>query len=309
MTAVVDESASPGRDALAAAGIGMSVTRPGIYPDMPAEAYHADPVPGGSLSSTGARKLLGPDSCPALFKHWIDNPQPYKQEFSFGQAAHQLVLGAGPQIVVVDAGDWRTKAAREERDAAHEAGDIPLLPHEYAVVQAMAARLREHPVAGMLFEPGTGTPEASIFWQDVETGVKCRARLDWLRHRSQSGRVIIPEFKTAISVAPDDLQRVIADREYYCQAAHNISGLQALGLADADAQFVFVVQMKSAPYLVTLATPDRFAMQVGHFRMREARRIYAECLESGRWPSFSDEVEIMPLPRWVEAEYRNEDVW
>lgn len=39
-----------------------TITEPGVY-DLPAEVYHADPVEGGSLSSTGARKLL-PPSCP-----------------------------------------------------------------------------------------------------------------------------------------------------------------------------------------------------------------------------------------------------
>jgi len=34
------------------------IRRPGLY-DLPEHIYHADPVPGGSLSSTGARRLLG----------------------------------------------------------------------------------------------------------------------------------------------------------------------------------------------------------------------------------------------------------
>ncbi len=309
MTAAVEERPTSNRDAALAAAVGMVVTRPGLYPDLPAEAYHLDPVPGGSLSSTGARKMLGPDSCPALYRYWADNPQPYKREFSFGHAAHCMVLGAGPKVVVIDAGDWRTKDAREQRDAVLAAGDIPVLPHENMIVREMAARLREHPMASQLFEPGTGIAEASIFWADPESGVRCRARLDWLRHRAPDGRVIVPEYKTCVSASLDDLQKVIADRGYNCQAAHNIDGLRALGLADDDAQFVFVCQMKSPPYLVTVATPDRVSMQIGRFRMREAKRLYAECMESGRWPGFSDQVEVLPLPRWIENEYRDEEIW
>ncbi|MGW9447058.1 hypothetical protein, partial [Bacillus mobilis] len=45
-----------------------AITRPGVYDGIPEAVYHRDPVPGGSLSSSGARKLLAP-SCPALFKY------------------------------------------------------------------------------------------------------------------------------------------------------------------------------------------------------------------------------------------------
>src|SRR5690606_30614366 len=68
---------------------------PGVYDNVPSEVYHSDPVPGGSLSSTGARKLA--TECPAAFKHWLDNPEPSKKEFDFGTAAHKVVLGDGPE--------------------------------------------------------------------------------------------------------------------------------------------------------------------------------------------------------------------
>jgi hypothetical protein len=42
--------------------------------------------------------------------------------FDFGHAAHKLVLGAGPEIVVVDAERWDTKAIKEEVAAIHAAG-------------------------------------------------------------------------------------------------------------------------------------------------------------------------------------------
>ena len=49
--------------------------------------YHAD---RGSLSSTGARKLL---ECPARFRHEQLSPPPAKGVFDFGKLAHKLVLG------------------------------------------------------------------------------------------------------------------------------------------------------------------------------------------------------------------------
>jgi hypothetical protein len=52
--------------------VAEKITKPGIYPGVPDEVYHADPVEGGSLSSTGARKIL---DCPAKFK-WERDTRP-----------------------------------------------------------------------------------------------------------------------------------------------------------------------------------------------------------------------------------------
>ena len=84
----------------------IQITSPGIY-DMPAETYHADPVPAGSLSSTGARRIL-PPGCPALFRYEQQNGTGHRPEFDFGTAAHKLVLGVGPKLKRINAKDWRT---------------------------------------------------------------------------------------------------------------------------------------------------------------------------------------------------------
>ncbi|MGH3990894.1 MAG: hypothetical protein ACRDSN_00345, partial [Pseudonocardiaceae bacterium] len=146
-----------------------SIDSPGVY-DLPAEVYHADPVAGGSLSSSGARRLL-PPSCPALFQHALTNGEVHRAVFDLGHAAHTLALGVGAPLAAIDADDWRTKAAREARDAAYAAGTVPLLRAEHEQVQAMAAALIEHPIAGALLRPGGGDAEQTLVWRDEETGV------------------------------------------------------------------------------------------------------------------------------------------
>ena len=73
------------------------IVDPGVY-TLPADEYHADPVKGGSLSSSGARKIL---ECPARFRWERDHPPVPTDAFNFGHAAHKLVLGAGPDVEVV----------------------------------------------------------------------------------------------------------------------------------------------------------------------------------------------------------------
>lgn len=281
------------------AAVPLVVDEPGVY-DIPTEVYHADPVPGGSLSSSGARKLL-PPSCPALYRYWADNPPEYRAEFSFGHAAHALVLGEGPELVVVDADDWRTKAARQARDEAHTAGLVPLLAHDHEVVVAMADALRAHPLAAALFAPGTGRAEQSLFWTDPDSEVRCRARLDWLR-RPTEGRLIVPDYKTTASADPDYLSRSMHQFGYNQQAAFYLDGVTALNLGP-DPGFVLVAQEKTPPYLVTVCEPDVEALTWGRTLNRKARDVYRDCTLTGRWPGYADTIVYLPLPPWAEKQH------
>ncbi|MFE0470563.1 PD-(D/E)XK nuclease-like domain-containing protein [Streptomyces sp. NPDC058947] len=276
------------------------VTEPGIYPDMPIDVYHADPVPGGSLSSSGARKLLDP-GCPAQFKYDRDHPQPHKREFDLGHAAHLLVLGEGPELEVIDFPDWKKVAARELRDLAYDEGKVPLLTKDHEQVQAMAEAIRQHPTAGALFAPGNGIAEQSLFWQDPRHGVWRRARPDWMPHRHEDGRLVVVDYKTARAVDPAALQRSVYEHGYHAQAAWYLDAVKAVDLAGGiEPAFVFVFQAKTAPYLVHLVELDFPALTLGAARNDRALRIYAECERTGHWPGFNDRITYLPLPAWAE---------
>lgn len=274
----------------------MTVTEPGVYDGMPDAEYHADPVPGGSLSSTGARRLL-PPSCPARYKYEQDHPPESTTTFDIGTAAHSLILGAGRPIVAVDADDWRAKAARDEREAIRDTGAVPLLRAEYAQVRAMAAAIREHPLATALLDPAGGKPEQSLFWVDV-TGTWLRARIDWLPGTDSRRRMIAVDYKTTSSASPGAFAKSVASFGYHQQAAQYADGIRALGL-DADPAFLFIAQEKTPPYLVTVFELDAAAMQAGRALNRRAIEIYRDCTESGIWPGYSQDIELISLPPWA----------
>jgi len=282
------------------------VDGPGVY-NLPNAAYHADPVPGGSLSSTGARKLLPPEGCPAKFRHWRDGGPEHKPEFDFGHGAHRELLGEGEDLVIVDASSWRTKAAAEAKEAAYAAGATPLLRPEHDTILAMVPAFRADPVAGRLFEPGTGRPEQTLIWRDERTGVMCRALLDWLPNAT-GRRFILRDYKTARTAAPDKLSKVISEYGYHTQLAWHLMGAQALGLAGEDAQALLAVQEKTPPYLVTVVQPDPTAMRMGAIRCRQALDLFAECAASGRWPGYADDVVLAELPPWETREL-NGAIW
>jgi hypothetical protein len=280
-----------------------TVVEPGVYPDIPEDLYHRDPVPGGSLSSSGARKLL-PPSCPAKFRYEMDHPAPPTESMELGTAAHKTVLGVGAPIKIIDAEDWKTKAARDGRDAARAAGAVPLLPDEYLQVQEMALEIKRHPVASVLLDPGRGgAAEQSMFWVDPEFGVWCRARLDWMPAPTP-GRFLVCDYKTTNSAAPEAIRKHVSNFGYHIQADFYCAGIRALGIHEAP-DFLFIFQETSPPYLITIVQLDEDTMWAGEQARREALERYRDCTRANRWPGYTEEIQLVSLPPWARRRWED----
>lgn len=270
----------------------------GLYPDMDETDYHADPVPGGSLSSTGARKLLAP-GCPAKFKYELDHGQRSKKTFDLGRAAHRLVLGVGADLVKVEGARWDTNEIKTRLREIRAAGDIPLKSAEFQQVHDMADALRQHPEAGPLLDPTEGEAEQSLFWADRTTGINRRARLDFLRY---DARVV--DYKTCHKADLDSISRDIHTYGYHQQEDWYLTSLEALGYGHADTDFQFVFQEKTPPYVVTVVRLDAAAHRIGRDLNQTALHLYATCVETGYWPGYSDQTEVLGLPAYAERLYQ-----
>lgn len=273
--------------------------RPGVYDGMPEDIYHGDPVPGGSLSSSGARKLL--TIPPARFRYEAENPPAPTDAMERGTAAHKMVLGVGAEVVRVDAKDWRTKKAQEQRDEARERGAIPLLPPEYERVQAMAAALRADPLASALFRPGAGKPEQAAFWFDSVFGIWRRVRFDWLPDASARERLLIPDYKTTTDASPAGVRKSIINYGYHQQG--DWYGAAARALLHPDPAFLLVFQETTPPYLVRVVQMDDDLLRAGRERNERAMEIYRDCSQSGMWPGYGDGIDFVKLdslPVWAQ---------
>lgn len=268
------------------------MTAPGVYDDMPDAEYHASPA----LSTSGVKRLL-PPSCPALFDHERRNGRPEKRAYDVGHAVHALVLGKGAQIVPVDAPDWRSKAAREERDAAYAAGITPLLLAEYEAAKAAAAAVMAHPIAGKLFTDGIA--EQSLFWHDEQHNVMRRARPDW-RTTLPDGRPVVVDLKTCRSAEPRAISKAVHEYRYHCQQSFYTDGLRALGIAD-DPAWLFVFVETAAPHLVTVCELDVDTVEVGARLVQQALETFAECTANDTWPGYTpaDDIPLISLPSWA----------
>ena len=265
-----------------------------VVVDMPEHEYHAH----RALSSSGARKLL---ANPAKFRYAQTAPPEHQDYFDIGSAAHAKVLGVGAPIEVIDYPDWRTKAAKEAKEAAYAAGRIPLLPADAQRVDEMAEALLANPIARALLEQGT--PEVSAFWTDERTGIECRCRWDL---QPPEGVRAWCDYKTSASADPKAFGASAARYGYDFQAAWYLWGARELGLAGRNAAFVFLVQEKEAPYLVSTVQLDAQAMRIGEEKCRAALALYAQCIETDTWPGYPVEIVQVGLPVWAVREWEDQ---
>ena len=305
MTAVAESTAAP-----VAPWTVDARKAPGLYPDVPHADYIADPVVGGSLSSTGARRLLS--STPEKFRYWADHPEPPRATFDVGTAAHREVLGVGPDIVVVEGTGkkgpevWDTDAARARVDEVRAAGGVPVKPSTAIQVRDMAAALRRNPAARRALAPG-GQVELTGVWVDPATGVACRLRADTVHTGGR--RPVLVEYKTCDDASPAAAEKSAVRYGYHRQGAWHSAGLRHL-LGAPDVAFTIVWQEKDPPYAVHVTQLPEVAMWAAERVNRAALHVYEACTRTGSWPGYNDDQAdavptVLGWPAW--ADYDDDD--
>lgn len=277
----------------------VEITEPGIFDHLTLEQYHADMVPGGSLSSSGARKLLYP-SCPAKFDWERRHPKPPTSAMEFGSAVHSIALGNGAEVVPVDAKSWVGGAAQQERKEIRASGRIPLLDVEFQTANEMCAALRRDPLAAKLLDPSCGKAERSLFWRDEKTGVMLRARPDWLPEPVEGERLIVPDIKTTTEVDGDSISKALETYSYPMQADFYESGIRALGIAQ-DVVFLFIFVRKTRPHLIRVVGVPEIDRTIAAAKNRRAIDLYAQCTASGEWPAYEPGITYIDIPGWAQS--------
>ena len=276
----------------------------GIY-DMPAATYHADPCEAPSLSASIATRICLASPLHAFHAHPRLNPAAVDEEsdaFDLGTAAHALLLQHNRDVVIIQADNWRTKDAREARDHARAAGQIPLLARVWADVLEMATTAREqldaHTDGGaaMFLD---GQAEQTLIWR--EDDLWCRARLDWLRPGA------IDDYKsTSASANPDTWSRTLFSHGFDLQAAWYLRGLRAL--TGIDAIFRFAVQETSPPYALSVVGLGPDALLLAEKKCLYALEVWRAGLATGDWPGYPTRTAWATLPAWEEARWLEKEL-
>lgn len=227
-----------------------------IY-DMTAEEYHALQ----RFSASGIKKILV--SAQDFWSSSWMNPdkREYKSDaFNVGTAYHTRIL-EGMQVfdrryAIKPECDKRTTAGKQiyANWLLQHPGAEPIDAELYTDILAAKANEIEHFTGGKA--------EASILWDDEETGVPMKTRLDYLK----PGQIV--DLKTFSNTGSMDINRLIANHivkyNYYTQAA-----VYSVAMPNHDFTFVFQQTGNVNNCLVRKFPKDLLLMDQGQKKMRE----------------------------------------
>lgn len=271
----------------------------GIHPNFPISDYFADPCPAPSLTQSIAKILLSQTPCHAYLAHPRLNPAYQPEEdtkFNIGNAAHQILIGRGKEIVVIDADDWRTKVAKEARDEAHAAGQVAVLRHQFDTAADMATaahvQLQHIPDACDAFMVGHG--EVVAVAQRGPTWL--RTMIDWMPDTTR-----LYDYKTtAASAHPDAIPARLADGEWPIQAAMQETILDILDPDNAGRRHhYFVCQETEAPYALTVSELPEATMTLGRIKLSAALATWERCMADNAWPMYGTALVRPTYPAWA----------
>jgi exodeoxyribonuclease VIII len=262
---------------------------------LSSDEYHRGP----GLSVTGAKRLLvSPFHFHELAKPHVIPPKAPTPSMVNGQLVHCALLEAdcfdarymvGPNV------DKRTRDWKDFMAAVGEGVEvITQVQRDAAMRQAEALRTLPA-VAELLAE---GVAEQSIYWRDVAHGLLLKCRPDW-RSPVQHGRgAILLDVKTAADASPEGFAKACAAFGYYMQDPWYCEGVQtALGIEVHG--MVFAVVENEFPHACAAYMLSDEARAFGRERIARARLLYRDCMASGNWPGYPQDIQVIDLPRWA----------
>lgn len=269
----------------------------GLHRDVPAARYHADDLADvPSLSSSIAKVILNQTPRHA----WIGHPRlnPHfeagdEAKFDLGSVVHEMVLGRGGGFQVIDAGDYRTKDAKEARARIVSEGRTPILSHQHdeavAITGAVLKRLAQ---IGVTINPSNS--EVVGLWQD-RGGPVCRMMIDNL-----DGPIVYDAKVTSVGLDSGALSRLIGNMGYDLSAGFYLRGLDALRPQFAGRwRFRWIFIEADEPHEVRVLEADRTTLEIGDRKAATAIAKWGRCMKSGEWPGYPANVEAIGLTDWA----------
>ena len=279
--------ALPGRLESQDEGEGM---KPGIHQKVPMAQYLALAAVSASLLN----RVL--DYSPFHAKHAQDNPEDDPTtESETGTAIHDALLEGRDRIVAVDAPDWRTKAAKEQREFVRQQGGIPMLAHKVAQVEAAMKAAKQY-VAGSeiagVFD--TGAPEQTLIAQ--EDGLLLKARPDWLT----ADRSILLHVKTTKGSANPEtwIRTQLSGMGYDVAALFYERVLAAAAPGERPPLSVFLVIEQEPPHGCSLVGLDPAMQDIASRKVERALRLWANCVTAQRWPAYPSQIAYAEPRQW-----------
>lgn len=275
---------------------------------MPAADYHAAP-------GVGKHSLDYIADCPLKFALYRKYGMEATDAMEMGTLCHTAVLE--PELFAdsfhLKPGTYRDDKGAQKAWSGNStvckewlAGhtDKPVVTQsELSRIQNIARNVREHPVVGPLMEEGEA--EVSMFARCPLTEVMRKGRVDWVARAEDKG-VWFVDFKFVHDATAHAFVRQVADLRYYVQHPYYVDLFELI--MGGQPRFLFVavekepMHEKSEHHRIQVYELHALDVEMGrnHY-MRDLRR-YSECLEIGEWPSDTDSIKTLELPKWIRRE-------
>lgn len=262
---------------------------PAIHPDIPIDAYVADPCPEPSLSASIASILVNRSPAHAYAAHPRLTPSP-KAEWSaaanFGSAVHSLVFG-GPKVQRYGYADWRKKEAQEDRKNCLAVGEIPLLMEDYDRARAIATNVA-YDIEYIVGDFHGLDMERTIVWREGEAW--CRVRPDAM---TSDKRTVIDLKVTGVDIGNGGANRQFFGQGYDMQAAFLERGLDDVHTDGAGKRRIIYLFVESEPpHAAIPLVVSEATLMVARKKMNAALNLWRECTTSKRWPAYP----LIPVP-------------
>ena len=284
----------------------MNARTPGLHPDITASQYHADKLCDRITLSRGLLVTLV-DDCP--LQAWFEHPRLGNQikvevnkKMDFGSMGHRMILDKGDDIVVCDAENWMTKAAKEFRDTARAGGKIPALAKDYTrATQVQEAFQREIERFGYKSQWDIARSEVGCLWED--NGVMCRCMFDRLTINEEAKTATIFDLKIGAVTNPRELDRHVFNQRYHIQKYFYVRGLEAVRPDLAGrVEYVICFLQDDVPFQMVPVKLNGEFNELAFVFVNRGMETWKKCLETKTWPGYADETVIVAPPGWAMAQ-------
>lgn len=276
----------------------------GIYPNLPIHEYAQIDAANQSILKRFARSA-------AHAREELVRPKESTPAQELGTALHTAILEPqafeheytrGPTGIEADRRRKVGKEAWKRIEDSHPHA-LVLKAEDYDFCRQIQEKAWLHPTVGAMLR-ARGRREVTVLWEDPETDVLCKARLDlWCRY---AGATWIVELKTTSGIAlPSGFAREMHRYRYDCQAAMYLDGLDAL--EPAHRRFAYLAIEKEPPFEMKLLEPGLATLEKGRTDLRRWLQLWKRAKQTGQWPGYDPGIETVELPKW--AFTWNEEDW
>lgn len=263
-----------------------------IYHGMSNADYHSR---NDSISKTGLDLIA---RSPAHFRY-APRKEPTRA-MTIGSATHAAILEPAAfreQFVIVPVDDRRSSVWKEAIKTKGEEFCLTQTEADRIVAMQEAVNGNQHMRALLSTD---GEAEVSFFTTDPVTGVKVRARFDWL---TASNRAV--DLKTAADASDDAFGKSIVNYRYHVQQAF-YADVFKWETGETLADWSFAVVESDAPHCTAFVRLPDDVVEYGRKLYRADLNRYADCLARDEWPGIDGSPHMIAMPGWFIAQMDNE---